>query len=108
MRLRAVELKAVDIPKAAAFLEQTWGLLEAGKRGETRFFRGTADHPYVLSLTPASSPGLEAITFAGSAEEIERLKTRVPGLAVNHLDVPGGGSGILIEGAEGQRYRFVT
>lgn len=105
MRLRAVELKTVDLQKAADFLEQTWGLLDAGKRGAMRYFRGTGDHPYILSLTAASAPGVEAITFAGSPEEIARLP---PGEKVAAFDAPGGGSGVIVEGPEGQRYRFVT
>lgn len=104
MRLRAVELKVVDVPKAAEFLEQTWGLADAGKHGGRRYFRGTADHPYIFSLTEASAPGLEAITFAGSAGEISRLA----GKKIAAFDAPGGGSGVEIEGPEGQRYRFVT
>jgi 2,3-dihydroxy-p-cumate/2,3-dihydroxybenzoate 3,4-dioxygenase len=105
MRLRALELKVVDIPKAAEFLELVWGLFDAGKRDTTRYFRGTGDHPYILSLTPASGPGLAAITFAGSAEEIAKLPSPQK---IADLDAPGGGSGVMVDGPEGQRYRFVT
>jgi len=104
MRLRAVELKAVDVPKAAEFLERVWGLLDAGRQAKKRYFRGTADHPYILSLTEAASPAVEAITFACSGEEISRIS----GEKIAELDSPGGGSGVLVEGPEGQRYRFVT
>jgi 2,3-dihydroxy-p-cumate/2,3-dihydroxybenzoate 3,4-dioxygenase len=104
MRLRAVELKTVDLPKAAQFLEQTWGLVDAGKRGATRYWRGTGEHPYILSLTAAKTPGVEAITFAGSPEEISEMT----GEKVAAFDAPGGGSGVIVEGPEGQRYRFVT
>ena len=104
MRLRAAELKVVDVPKAAAFLEQTWGLFDAGKRGATRYFRGTADHPYIFSLTPGSTPALEAVTFAGSPEEISKLS----GEKIAEFDAPGGGTGTAVNGPEGQRYRFVT
>jgi 2,3-dihydroxy-p-cumate/2,3-dihydroxybenzoate 3,4-dioxygenase len=104
MRLRAVELKVVDVPQAAEFLERTWGLFDAGKRGATRYFRGTADHPYIFSVTPASAPGVAAITFAGSAGEISKIKASEK---VAQFDAPGGGSGAIVEGPEGQRYRFV-
>ena len=106
MRLRAIELKAPDVPKSAAFLEQVWGLYAAGTRGKTHYFRGTADHPYIVSLAPASAPGLDSITFSGNAGEIERLKGR--GQPVSEFDAPGGGSGVIVEGPEGQRYRFVN
>jgi catechol 2,3-dioxygenase-like lactoylglutathione lyase family enzyme len=105
MRLRAVELKVVDVAKAAEFLERVWGLFDAGKRGATRYFRGTGDHPYILSLAPASTPAIDAVTFAGSAEEIAKLGS---GRKLAEFDAPGGGSGILVDGPEGQRYRFVT
>ena len=112
MRLRAVELKVVDVAKAAEFLEQTWGLFDAGKSGNggggTRYFRGTGDHPYLLSLTPSTSPGVAAITFAGSAADIETFGARTKHEKVATFDAPGGGSGLIVEGPEGQRYRFVT
>ena len=107
MRLRAVELLVTDVSKAAEFLERVWGLSDAGSRGRTRYFRATADHPYVLSLTEAQTPAVEAITFAGSAEEVEHLKKK-SGNSKVQFDSPGGGSGVVVEGPEGQRYRFVT
>ena len=100
MRLRAVELKVTDVPRVAEFLQGTWGLIPV----DERHFRGTADHPYIVSLAQARTPGIEAITFAGTPEEIAKL----PGTKVAAFDAPGGGSGVLVEGPEGQRYRFVT
>src|SRR6185503_13333057 len=104
MRLRAVELRAADVPKSADFLERVWGLQDAGTSGKTRYWRASANHPYVLSLTQASASGVEAITFAGSASEVSRIS----GEKIAEIDAPGGGSGVLVEGPEGQRYRFVT
>jgi 2,3-dihydroxy-p-cumate/2,3-dihydroxybenzoate 3,4-dioxygenase len=104
MRLRAVELKAVDVPKAAEFLERVWGLYDAGSRGKTRYFRGTGGHPYILSLTESRTPAVHTITFAGSADEVSRLS----GQKIGEFDAPGGGSGVIVEGPEEQRYRFVT
>lgn len=100
MRLRAVELRVTDLPRAAAFFTDSWGLIAV----DGRHFRGTADHPYIVSLTPAAAPGIDAITFSGSAEEI----SRIAGEKVAAFDAPGGGSGVVVEGPEGQRYRFVT
>ncbi|HEY1287481.1 MAG TPA: VOC family protein [Burkholderiales bacterium] len=107
MRLRAVELNVTDLSRGAEFLERVWGLFDAGSRGKTRYFRATADHPYVLSLTGAQAPSVEAITFAGSAEEIEHLRNKNGNSKVD-FDSPGGGSGVIVDGPEGQRYRFVT
>jgi len=104
MRLRAVELEVVDVPKAAEFLERVWGLYDAGSRGKTRYFRASADHPYVVSVTAATAPALQAITFAGTAAEV----SRIAGNRIGELDAPGAGSGVMVKGPEGQRYRFVA
>jgi catechol 2,3-dioxygenase-like lactoylglutathione lyase family enzyme len=101
MRLRSVELEIPDVAPAAEFLERLWGLVPAGSAGATRFFRGTGDHPYILSLTKAATPAVAAVTFAGSIEEM-------PGKPDRSFDVPGGGKGFEMRGPEGQVYRFIT
>jgi 2,3-dihydroxy-p-cumate/2,3-dihydroxybenzoate 3,4-dioxygenase len=101
MRLRSVELAIPDVAAASAFLEGVWGVLPAGSSGATRFWRGTGDHPYILSLTQASAPAVTAITFSG--EDIDRL-----GKPDRTFDVPGGGRGFEITGPEAQRYRFIA
>jgi len=103
MRLRSVELEIPDVAPAAEFLEGLWGLVPAGSAGATRFFRGTGDHPYILSLTRAARPAVAAVTFAGSLEEIETV-----GKADRSFDVPGGGKGFELRGPEGQVYHFIT
>ncbi|MCD6041006.1 MAG: glyoxalase [Burkholderiales bacterium] len=99
MRLRSVELELPDLGQAAEFLERAWGLVPAGSAGGTRFFRGTGDHPYILSLAQATAPAVSAITFSGSEAEIARQD--------RSFDVPGGGKGFEISGPEGQTYRFI-
>jgi catechol 2,3-dioxygenase-like lactoylglutathione lyase family enzyme len=103
MRLRSVELEIPDVAPAADFLERVWGLAPAGSSGATRFFRGTGDHPHILSLTKAAAPAVTAITFSGLQEELERR-----GKSDRTFDVPGGGRGFEIAGPEAQRYRFVV
>jgi catechol 2,3-dioxygenase-like lactoylglutathione lyase family enzyme len=103
MRLRSVELEIPDVAPAADFLERVWGLAPAGSSGATRFFRGTGDHPHILSLTQAAAPAVTAITFSGLQEELERR-----GKSDRTFDVPGGGRGFEIAGPEAQRYRFVV
>jgi 2,3-dihydroxy-p-cumate/2,3-dihydroxybenzoate 3,4-dioxygenase len=103
MRLRSVELEIPDVAPAVEFLERLWGLVPAGSAGATRFFRGTGDHPYILSLTRAPTSAVAAVTFAGSLEELERI-----GKADRSFDVPGGGKGLEVRGPEGQVYRFIT
>jgi 2,3-dihydroxy-p-cumate/2,3-dihydroxybenzoate 3,4-dioxygenase len=100
MRLRSVELEIPDVAPAAEFLERVWGLASAGSSGRTRFFRGTGDHPYILSLTQAAAPAVSAVTFSGTEEEIGRTE--------RSFDVPGGGSGYEVRGPENQNYRFIV
>jgi catechol 2,3-dioxygenase-like lactoylglutathione lyase family enzyme len=103
MRLRSVELEIPDVARAAEFLTGAWVLLPAGNSGATQFFRGTGSHPYILSLTKASSPAVAAITFSGSENEIAKL-----GKPNTSYDVPGGGKGLEISGPENQNYRFIV
>jgi 2,3-dihydroxy-p-cumate/2,3-dihydroxybenzoate 3,4-dioxygenase len=100
MRLRSVELEIPDVAPAAEFLEQVWGLLPAGSAGATRFFRGSGDHPYILSLTRAPAPAVAAVTFSGTEAEIAKTDRT--------FDVPGGGKGYEIRGPEAQNYRFIV
>jgi 2,3-dihydroxy-p-cumate/2,3-dihydroxybenzoate 3,4-dioxygenase len=102
MRLRSVELELADVAQAADFLESVWGLAPAGRSGATRFFRGTGDHPYILSIAKSSGPAVAAITFSGTADEIAKL-----GKPNTSYDVPGGGKGFEIRGPEAQNYRFI-
>src|SRR5918994_7276597 len=105
MRLRSVELELAEIAPAADFLEHVWGLVPAGTAGGTRYFRGTGDHPYILSLTQAAAPAVVAITFSGSPEEIDTVRKRAGVSGTTAFDVPGGGSGFDVRGPEGQPYR---
>jgi 2,3-dihydroxy-p-cumate/2,3-dihydroxybenzoate 3,4-dioxygenase len=108
MRLRSVELELADVAPAADFLEQVWGLIPAGTSGATRFFRGTGDHPYILSLAKAAAPAVAAITFSGSAEEIDAVRQRNGSARLIKFNVPGGGEGFEVRGPEAQTYRFIT
>lgn len=103
MRLRSVELELPDVAKAADFLTGAWGLLPAGASGGTQFFRGTGNHPYILSIRRASTPAVVAITFSGSAPELEKIASPTA-----TYDVPGGGKGFEIRGPEAQTYRFIV
>jgi len=108
VRLRSVELELPDVGQAADFLCGAWGLIAAGKSKETHFFRGTGTHPYILSITGASTPAVAAITFSGGTEEIEAVGHRNGTKNLVSYDVPGGGKGLEIRGPEAQNYRFIV
>jgi catechol 2,3-dioxygenase-like lactoylglutathione lyase family enzyme len=103
MRLRSVELELPDPAPAADFLERVWGLTLAATSGATRFFRGTGDHPHILSLSKGAAPAVAAITFSGSEEEIGRI-----GRIDRSFDVPGNGRGFELRGPDAETYRFIT
>ena len=113
MQLRSVELDVTQPAEAADFLERVWNLAPAGTRGDTIFFRGSGPHPHILSIRAASAPAVTAITLSGSRDEIEAVHARARGAgaqlkAVARFDIPGEGSGIIVQGPEAQAYRFVT
>ena len=108
MRLRSVELELARLAEAADFLERVWGLVPAGSSGGARFFRGTGDHPYILSLAKAAAPAVAAITFSGSAEELDAVRHRNAAPRVFKFNVPGGGEGFEVRGPEAQIYRFIV
>jgi 2,3-dihydroxy-p-cumate/2,3-dihydroxybenzoate 3,4-dioxygenase len=113
MRLRSVELAAPQTREAAEFLETLWGLIPAGTRDQTLYFRGTGDHPYILAVRAAGAPAVRAIEFSGSPAEIGEAHARVrrsgaPSKAFAELDAPGGGEGFVVQGPETQTYRFVA
>jgi 2,3-dihydroxy-p-cumate/2,3-dihydroxybenzoate 3,4-dioxygenase len=113
MQLRSVELDVTQPAKAAEFLERTWRLLPAGKHGDTTFFRGSGPHPHILSIRAASTPAVTAITLSGSKDEVDAALARArtsgsPHKAVPRFDIPGEGSGFVVQGPEAQAYRFVV
>lgn len=113
MRLRSVELEVRDVAPAVEFLRDTWGLLDAGARSGTFYLRGTEDVPYAVSVGRADAPAVGAVTFSGSDAEIGSLRSRASAAGVRcgpvcEFDEPGGGAGFLLEGPEGQVFRFVV
>lgn len=113
MKLRSVELQVARADEAAEFLERVWGLVPAGAQRPARYFRGTAAHPYLLSIRPADTPAVTSITFSGSSEEVAAMLDRVRRAGAPHkplaaVDDPGGGTGFVAQGPEGHVYRFLT
>lgn len=113
MKLQSVELQMPAADEAAIFLENIWRLIPLGKFGATRYFRGTGDHPYLLSIKDAATPAILSVTLAGTEVELAALYARaqrnnVECTRIAELDAPGGGAGYLVRGPENQTYRFVN
>jgi 2,3-dihydroxy-p-cumate/2,3-dihydroxybenzoate 3,4-dioxygenase len=114
MKLRSVELEMPRADAAVQFLAGPWGLVDAGKSGNTAYLRGTGEHPYVMAITEGPNPALVSVTFAGSAAELERVKARArkAGIATAPCaplpGEPGAPKGFKLAGPEGQVFRFVV
>jgi 2,3-dihydroxy-p-cumate/2,3-dihydroxybenzoate 3,4-dioxygenase len=114
MRIRSIELEVPDRRAAIEFLKHPWGLLEAGERNKTSYLRGTGDHPYVLSVTEAAEPAIAAVTFSGSAAELDMIRSRAAYSNIriegetDEFDEPGRAAGFLVRAPEGQIFRCVT
>ncbi len=114
MRLRSIELEVPDRSAAVRFLKEPWGLLDCGTKNGISYLRGSADHPYVVSIADAPAPAVTAITFSGSETELKEIRARASGAgarihpSVPEFDEPGRAAGFLVEGPEGQVFRFVA
>ncbi len=114
MRIRSVELEMPNRAAAAQFLQNPWGLIDAGTRGDTSYLRATSDHAYVIAVKEAPKSAMTSATFEGSKAEVEAVYARVQksglkhGKWVDEFDDPGRGAGFFVAGPEGEPYRFVT
>lgn len=114
MHLRSVELEVTNRVAAVEFLQNPWGLVDAGTRGDTTFLRATEAHAYVIAVKQAGADAFTSATFTGSKAEIEGLFGRVQKAGMRHtawineFDEPGRGAGFTVEGPEGQPLRFVA
>jgi 2,3-dihydroxy-p-cumate/2,3-dihydroxybenzoate 3,4-dioxygenase len=114
MRIRSVELEIPGRAAAAEFLQNPWGLIDAGTRGDTTYLRATSDQAYAIAVKEAPTSAMISVTFSGSKAEVEAVYARVQksnlrhGAWVNEFDEPGRGAGFYVTGAEGEPYRFVA
>lgn len=114
MRLRSIEFEMPGRAEAAGFLQNPWGLIDAGTRGNTSFLRATSALAYVVAITEAAERALASITFSGSRSEVEAVWQRVQQSPLKHsawieaFDEPGCGAGFRVYGPEGEPYRFVA
>ena len=114
MRIRSVELEMPDAAAAASFLQNPWGLIDAGKRCETIYLRATADQAYAISVKEAPQNAMISVTFTGSTAEVKAVYARVQKSGLKHgpwieeFDEPGRGAGFYVAGPEGEPYRFLA
>lgn len=114
MRIRSVELEMPNAAAAATFLQNPWGLIDAGTRGDTTYLRATADQAYAISVKEAAQNAMISVTFTGSTAEVKAVYARVQKSGLKHgpwieeFDEPGRGAGFYVTGPEGEPYRFLA
>lgn len=114
MKIRSVELEMPNRAAAAQFLQNPWGLIDAGTRADTTYLRATSEQAYVIAVRQAPNCAMISVTFEGSEAEVEAVYARVQksglkhGKWVNEFDEPGRGAGFYVTGPEGEPYRFVA
>ena len=114
MRIRSIELEMPNRAAAARFLQDPWGLIDAGTHGDTTYLRATSDQAYAIAVREAPQNALLSVTFEGSKAEVEAVYARVQKSGLRHgkwideFDEPGRGAGFHVAGPEGEPYRFVA
>lgn len=112
--LRSVEIGVRDVDAAAQFYNDSWGLDLVERRGESCYFRGTAQQHHILVLTRTDSPQMIEITLdAADRASVDALGAVLHGSAATGisdpapLDRPGGGYGFHFRDGEGRRFAVV-
>jgi catechol 2,3-dioxygenase-like lactoylglutathione lyase family enzyme len=111
VKLRSIEMSLPDPAGAAAFMVDVWGLVEAERRGETVYLRGSGSYPYLVAFE-AGEEFVRTVTFTGSDDELAGITARArakgwPLRQVVSAD-PGAGAGIEVELPEGEVLRFLS
>jgi catechol 2,3-dioxygenase-like lactoylglutathione lyase family enzyme len=111
VKLRSIEMSLPDPAGAAAFMVDIWGLVEAERRGETVYLRGSGSYPYLVAFE-AGEEFVRTVTFTGSDDELAGITARArakgwPLRQVVSAD-PGAGAGIEVELPEGEVLRFLS
>ena len=112
MDLRSIELALSGAEQAHRWMIDVWGCADAGRIGETWYLRGSGSHPYLMALADNADRFVRSTTFVCSPDRLEQVAQAAAahGLAAAPCTAsdPGGGSGIVVELAEGEILRFLT
>ncbi|HWU03383.1 MAG TPA: VOC family protein [Novosphingobium sp.] len=112
MKLRSIELALPGAQAAHAFMTGIWGCADGGAAGDTHYLRGSGSFPYLVSLSESAESFVRSVTFVCSPDRLAQVATAAAqrGLAARPTTSqdPGGGSGLLVELAEGEILRFLV
>lgn len=112
MKLRSIELALPGANTAADFLMNIWGLAPSAIENNIHYLRGSGTFPYLVALEESDEPFVRSVTFVCSKKELEEIKTNATKKQLNarpetSADL-GGGTGIVVELAEGELLRFLV
>ena len=112
MKLRSIELALPKAAEAHRWMIDIWGCADAGQQGDTHYLRGSGTEPYLVALAESPENFVRSVTFVCSAQRLAEVAraAQARGLAsapCTSAD-PGGGSGLLVELAEGEILRFLV
>jgi catechol 2,3-dioxygenase-like lactoylglutathione lyase family enzyme len=101
-----VRFRAPDLAAMRGFLED-FGLVATEATGQRLVMRGAGPAP-VLHATELGDPGFAGVAFrAASVADLERLAA-AEGVAVEGLDLPGGGKVVRLIDPDGNRVEIVA
>ena len=112
MNLRSIELALPGAEQAHRWMIDVWGCADGGHIGDTWYLRGSGTFPYLVAISESADNFVRSTTFVCSAERLQAVAKAAEARRLNAAPCvssdPGGGSGIVVELAEGELLRFLT
>jgi len=112
--LRSVELRIPDVDLGAVFYTSVWGLVEAARRDDVVWLRGTGNDGHVLRLERGPSAAVVSITLRAASEtDLAGLRHRMIAAGatleadIAHSDQQGGGVALSMRDEAGRVFRVV-
>jgi hypothetical protein len=95
-----LHLARPDLDKATKFLTD-FGLLPAGRQGDSVHFRGVGEHPVIYSVTRADRPGLVSIGLSVPDRGALLALAETSGTVITPFTGPGGGDMLRLGDPDG-------
>ena len=111
--LRSVDFVVRDLPAAADFYTDIWGLEIADRTRSSVWLRGTGTDPHILALHAGEAAGIRSITFRAAPDtDLDALGAAMAtlGASTGHVataDEQGGGTMLAARDAQGRLIRIV-
>ncbi len=101
-----VRFAAPDLNAMASFAAD-FGLIIAGREGDTLYHRGTDPSPY-CHVTEKGEPGFRAVAFETASEDELVSASKIEGASsIEKIDAPGGGQRVCLKDPNGYSIEIV-